>query len=116
MQSPLAVTIENTEIGYINTSEDRPKFVWKMAEQRRTIIQNILHTVKIMTTNEVEDIFSLSSDGEDINREEQANRLVLDNLSNLRLYRIKTDVIQMYFVGQTEDGDWICIHTKAVET
>ncbi|MEQ8755808.1 MAG: pentapeptide repeat-containing protein [Coleofasciculus sp. G1-WW12-02] len=115
MQPPLEIIVDNTNIGYRDTSGDVSNFVWEIAEQRSALIHNLLHTVKIMTTNEVEAVF-FSSYEKDKNRKDKANRLVLENLSNLRLYRIKTGVIDMYFVGKTEDGDWICIQTKAIET
>ncbi|MEQ9236939.1 pentapeptide repeat-containing protein [Coleofasciculus sp. E2-BRE-01] len=116
MQPPLKTIVNNTNIGYRDTSGDVSNFVWEIAEQRRALIHNLLHTLKIMTTNEVEAVF-FNRYEKDKNRQDKANFLVLENLSNLRLYRIKKDIIYMlYFVGQTEDGDWICIQTKAIET
>jgi uncharacterized protein YjbI with pentapeptide repeats len=111
MQLTLEIFVNNTNIGYTNTSEEVTNFVWEIAEKRSALIHNLLHTLKIMTIDEVKAVF-LSPYEKERNRADKANRLVLENLSNLRVYRIKQEVIYMYFVGQTEDGDWICIQTK----
>jgi Nuclease A inhibitor-like protein len=40
----------------------------------------------------------------------------MENLSSLRLYRLNEGEINLYFVGQTKNGDWIGFRTKAIET
>ncbi|MDX2214624.1 MAG: nuclease A inhibitor family protein [Oculatellaceae cyanobacterium bins.114] len=42
--------------------------------------------------------------------------LIAQNLTNTNVYRIGDIEIDIYIVGQTELGDWIVLHTQAVET
>ncbi|MEH2088639.1 pentapeptide repeat-containing protein [Nostoc sp.] len=102
----LIVTLEN-EIAEVSfASEYIKNFVWEIAEQKSALIHNVLDTVGIVTTNEVENPFASETQAE----------LVHSNLTNLRLYRLTAGEIEMYIIGQTENGDWIGLHTKAVET
>ena len=113
----LIATLEDAIAGVQFSSEWLQGFVWEIVEQRSALIHNLLDTVKIITTNEDEMVFYAYEDDEDgENQDSQANRLVMENLSNLRLYRLSAVEIDMYFVGQTENGDWIGLRTKAVET
>lgn len=110
----LIVTLETAIAGVRFSSEYLQRFVWEIAEQRTALIHNLLDTIKIITTNEVKTVFRSYEDDKD--QESRANRLVMEHLSNLRLYRLSAGEIDMYFVGQTQDRDWIGLRTKAVET
>ncbi|MBE9197609.1 MULTISPECIES: pentapeptide repeat-containing protein [unclassified Nodularia (in: cyanobacteria)] len=102
----LIVTLEN-EIAEVRfASEYLKSFVWEIAERKSALIHNLLDTVGIVTTNEVKNPFGSETQAE----------LVRSNLTNLRLYRLSAGEIEMYIIGQTENGDWIGLHTKAVET
>lgn len=109
----LIATLENAIAGVRFSCEYLQGFVWEIVEQRSALIHNLLDTLRITTTNEVQAVFRTYHNK---NQESQANRLVMENLSNLRLYRLSAVEIDMYFVGQTEDGDWLGFRTKAVET
>ncbi len=93
-------------------------FVWEVAEQRSALIHNLLDTIKALIADEAEMVFRAYEDGDedDKDRASQANRLVMENLSHLRVYRLGAGEIDVYFVGQTENGDWIGFRTKSVET
>jgi uncharacterized protein YjbI with pentapeptide repeats len=113
----LILVVENAIAGVRFSSEYLDCFVWEIAEQRSALIHNLLDTVRITTTNEVKCIFGFEEDEDDSESSEgQANRLVMENLSSLRLYRLNEGEIDLYFVGQTKNGDWIGFRTKAIET
>lgn len=42
--------------------------------------------------------------------------LVTDNLSNIKVFRLVKTKVDLYLVGQTQQGNWIGIHTISIET
>ena len=101
---------------------------WEIAETKTALIQNLLDSMVITTTNEVEQVFygywyedDYDEDYEEEAREEKvlldrANNLINNNLTNLRLYRLSAGEIDMYFAGETKNNDWIIVKTTAAET
>jgi hypothetical protein len=94
-------------------------FVWDFAEQRERLLQNLLDKTGIFTIEELEDGFLRDDDGDycqEQERTEDFQTLVKSNLTNLRVYRVGCVEQYIYIVGQTENGDWIGIRTRATET
>ena len=112
-----AITSLESAITGITFEYELECFVWEIAEQRSDMIQNLLDTTKILTIDELEDWFFDRYEGdEDYEQGKTLATLVKSNLTNLRVYRLNPTEIDVYVVGQTENGDWIGIHTQAVET
>lgn len=43
-------------------------------------------------------------------------RIVTDNLTNIKIFRLGETQVHVYLVGQTNNGNWIGIHTISIET
>ena len=84
------------------SSQDFEEFAWEIAQTRNAVIHNLLDTVKITTTNEVEFVLKSysHSNSEERQKEINANNLIMSSLNNLRIYRVRDGYIYMYFMAQ----------------
>ncbi len=94
---------------------------YEIAEIRAALLHNILIYSNIMIfEQEIESGFFGEND--EYNDARYAQRiqifsdLVRSNLKNIRVYLLSYIEIYVYLVGQTENGDWIGIHTKWTQT
>jgi uncharacterized protein YjbI with pentapeptide repeats len=119
--SELSVFLENVTAGIKFQADFLKHFVWDFAEQRERLLQNLLDKTGIFTIEELEDGFLRDEDDDEdyCQEQERAKKfptLVKSNLTNLRIYRVGVVELYIYIVGQTENGDWIGIRTRATET
>lgn len=113
----LIIALENAIADVSFSSEYLLNLVWEIAESQEGLMHNLLDSMRITTTNEVEHIFhSYYEEENEASQEKDADNTAISNLTNLRLYRLSEGQIDMYFVGKIENGDWLIIQTKAVET
>jgi Nuclease A inhibitor-like protein len=42
--------------------------------------------------------------------------LLVQTLTHIQVYRCGTAELEIYVVGQTQESDWLILHTTAVET
>lgn len=94
-------------------------FVGEIAEQRDLMLKKLFDRAGFIKIAELGEGF-FGEDDQDNNEEHNQNQnfanLVKSNLTNFQFYRFSQVIVHVYLVGQTEDGDWIIIHTQSTET
>ena len=54
--------------------------------------------------------------GEEETNSPHLAKVIEENLSDVRVFKVGEVNIDVYIVGRTKQGDWVGLHTKAVET
>lgn len=105
--------------------------VWLLAEDRDIVIHELLLVADVLAITGVEDSCCVIQEDrykdykedkmDEEKKLEQEKRkifaqLVLNNLSNIRVYFIGSAEIDIYLIGETQNKDWLGIHTGVVWT
>lgn len=105
-------------------------FVWKISEKRELMIQRLLDSIGLIKILSLDDFLQFSGyknykeEVDDITETEEhmfENTLKIflslsKNLKSIRVYTIGIVEIDIYIIGENEDGDWIGLFTKGVYT
>lgn len=55
-------------------------------------------------------------DDPDARKYKKLLKVIGENLSDVRVFKVGEVSLDVYIVGRTKQGDWVGLHTKAVET
>ncbi|MBW4508501.1 MAG: nuclease A inhibitor family protein [Scytonematopsis contorta HA4267-MV1] len=99
------------------------EFIWQIGEKRDSVFQNLAVATKHFTIQEY--IYKKNEDEDNDERDsfsfsfcfsKSTYELINTNLTNLRYYFVGAVRIDIYLVGEGNNGDFIGIHTKVVWT
>ena len=104
------------------TDEPFQSFTWKGAEGPLTdkkVLELSKHasdtTIEEMTLDEFLGDYAEGED-EDAKKYKNLLKVINEQLSDVRVFKVGQVNIDVYIVGRTNQGDWVGLHTKAVET
>jgi hypothetical protein len=126
-----AVEEVGAEIEKLSDGKWIDRLIWSLADDRDIVLQKLLSVTDSFKVQGVEYCNYVTQEDdyedykeEDMDDEDKINKkkrevlaqLVLNNLSNIRVYFVGEVDMELYLIGETKNQDWLGIHTGLVWT